>query len=160
MQASKSDEPVPINGATAERRVIMGLLARASREELSSGLAALAAASPFDEVRPPEIGAVMLRGRIGGDGAPFNIGEATVTRCAVRLGTGETGSSYVLGRHPDKARLAALVDALWQRCELKAGIEEHLIRPIRRRLEEDARRRAAETAATRVEFFTVVRGED
>ena len=54
----------------------------------------------------------MLRGRIGGDGAPFNFGEATVSRCAVRLATGETGFGYVLGRDHEKARLIALCDAL------------------------------------------------
>ncbi len=56
----------------------------------------------------------MLRGRIGGDGAPFNVGEATVTRAAVQLASGETGFGYVLGRDREKARLVALCDALWQ----------------------------------------------
>src|SRR5258706_5804522 len=143
-----------------ERRAVMGVLARSTCEELSEGLAALARAPGFEVIRAPEVGAVMLRGRIGGDGAPFNIGEATVTRCAVKSSTGEMGSSYVLGRHPEKARLAAIIDAIWQRPEMRRDVEELVIKPIRTRLEVAARDRAAQTAATRVELFTVVLGED
>lgn len=160
MDKGTIEEGTEADVAVRDRRKVMGLLARATRQELVEGLAALPPAGPLDEVRPPEIGAVMLRGRIGGDGAPFNIGEATVTRCAVRLSTGEMGSSYILGRHPEKARLAAVLDALWQKSALRADIERHVIAPVRQRLDETARKRAAETAATRVEFFTVVRGED
>jgi alpha-D-ribose 1-methylphosphonate 5-triphosphate synthase subunit PhnG len=103
---------------------------------------------------------VMLRGRIGGDGAPFNLGEATVTRAAVRLASGELGCSYVLGRQPEKARLAALCDALWQHPAHRQRIETDVLAPIRSRLDDDRTRQRARTAATKVEFFTMLRGED
>ena len=68
----------------------------------------------YENLREPENGLVMLRGRIGGDGAPFNLGEATVSRAAVRLATGEVGFGYTLGRDGEKARMIALCDALMQ----------------------------------------------
>lgn len=141
------------------RRAAMATLAEAEEQELSAGLARLAVPS-FTELRPPESGLVMLRGRMGGDGGPFNLGEATVTRAAVRLGTGETGFSYLLGHRPQAAKLAALADALWQRPGSRADVEQLVLAPIRKRIEAEDRLSAARTAATRVEFFTLVRGED
>src|SRR5258708_200279 len=68
----------------------------------------------YENLREPENGLVMVRGRIGGDGAPFNLGEATVSRAAVRLASGEVGFGYTLGRDREKARMIALCDALVQ----------------------------------------------
>ena len=95
----------------------------------------VAALDPPDyvELRPVETGLVMLQGRIGGDGAPFNFGEATVTRAAVRIASGEIGFSYVLGRDHDKARLAALCDALWQSATTRDALEREVLAPIRAR---------------------------
>jgi alpha-D-ribose 1-methylphosphonate 5-triphosphate synthase subunit PhnG len=101
----------------------------------------------------------MVRGRIGATGAPFNLGEMTVTRCTVRLATGEVGHAHVQGRDKAHATRAAVVDALMQTAE--AGqIERSVLQPLG--LDEQARRRAraAKAAATKVEFFTLVRGED
>src|SRR3984893_1905419 len=112
-----------------ERRAAMAVLADAPAQDIAAGLAALAPPPAHDEVRPAETGLVMVRGRMGGDGAPFNLGEATVTRCAVQLASGEIGFGYVLGRDRDKARLAALCDALWQRAEQRAAGERHVVAP-------------------------------
>ena len=102
----------------------------------------------------------MLRGRIGGDGAPFNLGEATVTRAVVELPTGERGFAHILGRDAEKARLAAIADALWQRQAARAEIETAIVALIEARIAAEAAKTRAETAATRVDFFTLVRGED
>ena len=91
----------------------MAVLVHADTVELARRVAALPA-PPHRSVRAPENGLVMVRGRIGGDGAPFNLGEATVSRAAVRLESGEVGFGYVLGRDGEKARLIALCDALIQ----------------------------------------------
>ena len=69
----------------------------------------------------------MLRGRISGDGAAFNVGEVTVTRAAVRLASSETGLGYVLGRDHDKARLIALCDALIQTERYRRVIESRAL---------------------------------
>jgi alpha-D-ribose 1-methylphosphonate 5-triphosphate synthase subunit PhnG len=110
-------------------------------------------------LRQPEIGLVMVRGRTGGGGAPFNLGEATVTRATVRLKTGEIGFAQSLGRDRDKALLAAIFDALWQSAE-RSRVEQVILAPLRARLAEAAALKARETAATKVNFFTLVRGED
>ncbi len=113
----------------------------------------------YETLREPEKGLVMLRGRIGGDGAPFNIGEATVSRAAVRLASGEVGFGYVLGRDRRKAQMIALCDALVQSNEFSEAVEESVLTPLRAAMVSEQDRRAAETAATRVEFYTMVRGE-
>ncbi|MCO5162471.1 MAG: phosphonate C-P lyase system protein PhnG [Mesorhizobium sp.] len=142
------------------RREMMAVLAHAP----SSRLAGLWRDAGFDAaaepVRGPETGLVTVRGRIGGGGAPFNVGEATVTRATVRLAGGEVGHSYALGRDADKARIAATIDALWQKPELRPRLEDLILAPLRREHDANAVRRAAEVAATKVDFFTMVRGED
>src|SRR5262245_18081193 len=103
--------------ATHARRDWMGLLARAPLTALEIWLRRAGEGVPMPEriwLRRPETGLVMLRGRVGGEGGRFNVGEMTVTRCAVRLETGEVGVSYIGGRSHRKAELAALADALLQ----------------------------------------------
>ena len=101
-----------------------------------------------------------MRGRIGGGGAPFNFGEATVTRATVRLATGEVGHAYALGRDKEKARLSAIADALWQDPGRRGDVETRIVAPLKAAIAEADDARRAETAATKVDFFTMVRGED
>ncbi len=160
---SKSETPkdkVPEPTEIAARQRAMRILAHATHQEVSSGLAAIGELESHVDLRLPETGLVMLRGRIGGDGAPFNIGEATVTRCAVQLRSGEIGLSYSLGRDPKKARLAAVCDALWQTETHRPAIEQHVLAPVRMRVERERELALRRAAATRVDFFTLVRGED
>jgi alpha-D-ribose 1-methylphosphonate 5-triphosphate synthase subunit PhnG len=97
---------------------------------------------------------------VGGGGAPFNLGEASVTRASVRLSSGEIGHAVVLGRDADKAGLAAAFDAAWQNADFRRRIEDEVVTPALALEAEADRRRAGETEATRVDFFTMVRGED
>jgi alpha-D-ribose 1-methylphosphonate 5-triphosphate synthase subunit PhnG len=145
---------------TGPRRAAMALLAQAHTPEIRLGLAAVVDLPRYVELRPVATGLVMVRGRIGGDGAPFNLGEATVTRAAVRMDTGEVGFSYLLGRDHAKARLAAVCDALWQSERCRDAIERHVLAPIRVRLARERTQKREQAAATRVDFFTLVRGED
>lgn len=110
-------------------------------------------------LRPPEIGAVMVQGRAGGTGAAFNLGEMTATRCALRLASGAVGHAHVQGRDKAHATRAAVVDALMQ-TDQGAVLRAQVLAPLQ--AEETARRsaRAGLAAATKVEFFTLVRGED
>ena len=146
--------------SAAERRRVMAVCAHATVAELGQGIAAVSAGTDFTAVRQPELGLVMLRARTGGDGAPFNVGEATVARAAVRLATGETGLGYVLGRSLEKARLAAIVDALAQVPAHRAALQTALIGPVEARRARERALQAAQTAATKGDFFTLVRGED
>lgn len=116
-------------------------------------------APAFRWLRAPEVGGVMVQGRAGGTGAPFNLGEMTVTRCALVLEGGAVGHAYVQGRDKRQAEQAALVDALMQGPEaghLRAAVLEPLLAEVQAR----AGLRAAKAAATKVEFFTLVRGDD
>jgi alpha-D-ribose 1-methylphosphonate 5-triphosphate synthase subunit PhnG len=138
----------------------MAVLADAEADDIVQGLRAVTNLPDYVELRAPETGLVMLRGRIGGEGAAFNLGEATVTRATVRIASGEIGFAYVLGRDHDKARLSAVCDALWQNDRYRDVIERDVLAPIRTRAEERRAQQRAQTAATRVDFFTLVRGED
>lgn len=142
------------------RRRVMAALASASPERLAAALEPFAPLPSHEMVRAPETGLVMVRGRMGGTGAPFNLGEVTVTRCVVRLENGVAGSSYVMGRSRQKALHAALVDALWQVPEMTSRIEQQVIAPLAAEAAAADSTVRAETAATKVDFFTMVRGDD
>jgi alpha-D-ribose 1-methylphosphonate 5-triphosphate synthase subunit PhnG len=144
----------------AHRRAALAVLADARVDEIEQGLRAVAEPVDYVELRAAETGLVMLRGRIGGDGAPFNVGEATVTRAAVQIPSGEVGFAYILGRDQRKARLCAICDALWQSERYYDAVERRVLAPIRARLEAERACQRAQTAATRVDFLTLVRGED
>jgi alpha-D-ribose 1-methylphosphonate 5-triphosphate synthase subunit PhnG len=146
------------NGKQARRQAAMAVLAYSDAAGIASRLEAMVV-PVYENLREPENGLVMVRGRIGGDGAPFNLGEATVSRAAVRLSTGEVGFGYTLGRDRQKARMIALCDALVQSDEFADAVEAEVIAPLRIRMISERNRTAAETAATRVDFYTLVRGE-
>ena len=139
-----------------ERPAAMGLLARAEPLRLAALFPDLPA---HTRLRGPEIGAVMVRGRQGGTGAPFNLGEMTVTRCTVRLAEGPVGHAHVQGRNTEHALRAAVLDALLQ-TDRAAALTRSVLALLA--AEETTRReaRSRKAAATRVEFFTMVRGED
>jgi alpha-D-ribose 1-methylphosphonate 5-triphosphate synthase subunit PhnG len=146
------------NGGQARRQAAMAVLAHSDAASIAGQLSRVAVPA-HENLREPENGLVMVRGRIGGDGAPFNLGEATVSRAAVRLATGEVGFGYTLGRDRDKARMIALCDALIQTADHAAAVEAQVLAPLRARMVTERARKAAETAATRVDFYTLVRGE-
>ncbi len=137
----------------------MAALAKAEPAELAGPIERYWPRLDIRDLRAPEVGLVMLRGRIGGDGAAFNLGEATVTRAVVELSSGHRGYGQRLGRQPATARLAAVVDALWQDEAERVRVESEIVAPIRRRLAVETSRTKAETAATKVDFFTLVRGD-
>src|SRR5690242_11945877 len=143
-------EPQPVP-EQARRRGIMAICAEARPAELQQALAALGYAGAVEDLRQPETGLVMARARIGGDGCPFNLGEATVTRAAVRIESGEAGFAWHLGRDAARARAAALLDALWQAPSWKMAVERALT-PVTARIEAEQMQQARRTAATRVDF--------
>lgn len=142
---------------TPGRKRWLAVLARGGRERLEQALAS-AGAPAYRLVRAPECGMVMLRGRVGGTGDAFNLGEATVTRCAVRLAE-RLGVGYVLGRDRRHAELVAICDALLQDPQRQAALLRELVDPLEREQAERRAARSREVAASRVEFFTMVRGE-
>ncbi|MCW2239974.1 phosphonate C-P lyase system protein PhnG [Azospirillum canadense] len=162
-----SENPAPDTptgeAPTEDRRRWMGVLAKAAPEEIAAVWSGLSPVPAYDLLRRPETGLVMVRGRIGGDGAPFNLGEMTVTRCSIRLAgslAGDlVGHAWVAGRRHDHAERAAVLDALMQDPARRPAVEPAIARMASRQAAhraEDARK----AAATRVDFFTMVRGEN
>lgn len=147
-----------LNDQQARRREAMGVLGLCTTADIAGYLDAVSV-PPHEQLRQAENGLVMLRGRIGGDGAPFNLGEATVSRAAVQLVSGEVGFGYTLGRDGAKAQLIALCDALLQNADFSDAVETTVLRPLRAHVAAERQRKAAETAATKVDFYTLVRGE-
>lgn len=137
----------------------MGVLAKAPPDRLAALFEALGPAPEAQTLRAPETGTVMVRGRTGAVGAPFNLGEMTVTRCSLRLGDGIVGHGYVAGRDRRHAEIAALCDALLQGPQA-ARVEAGVLAPLAEEAEARRKATAAKAAATKVEFFTLVRGED
>ena len=142
------------------RKAAMAALANAPGETLKALWDEAGLPRDAQRLRGPETGLVTVRGRIGGVGAPFNFGEATVTRATVRVEGGAVGHAYALGRDKEKALLSAIADALWQDASRRDDIETRIITPLRAAQGQADDRRRAETAATKVDFFTMVRGED
>lgn len=151
------DDSSPSKNVTSARQTWMSLLAGARKERLDA-LFPRDRLPSFTYLRKPETGLVMLRGRQGGTGSPFNIGEATLTRCSIRLGDGTVGHAFVMGRSYEHAVSAAVCDALLQGPE-NAHLTEAVITPLARERTERERQMALKNAATKVDFFTMVRGD-
>ena len=138
----------------------MSVLSKTSEYQLVNAWQELSNKPDYDFLRSPETGLIMVRGRAGGVGQKFNLGEMTMTRCSVQISGGAIGHGYVKGRSTRHAELAAVFDALMQDPTNSQKLEVDLIQP----LEDDLNIQKSETAkkaeATKVEFFTMVRGED
>ncbi len=156
-----SNPAISLSPNQEARKARLSLLARAPAGDIKDLWAAYRNGQPDPDhavLRGPEIGAVMVRGRAGAVGAPFNLGEMTVARCSVRLPDGTVGHGHIQGRDKEVARIIALIDAL---CEAGLGqdLSDAILVPLSARAEAQRADRAAKAAATKVEFFTMVRGE-
>ncbi|WP_407496195.1 phosphonate C-P lyase system protein PhnG [Pseudooceanicola sp. MF1-13] len=143
---------------TADRKAWMGLLARSDAADVLALWDQADLATDHQWLRAPEVGGVMVRGRAGATGAAFNLGEMTVTRCALKLADGRVGHAMVQGRDKRKAEVAALCDALMQGAEADA-VRDAILTPLADMAQARRAARAARAAATKVDFFTMVRGE-
>ncbi len=137
------------------RRRWMSVLARTDADGIDGLLAGCGELPPRTILRGPEAGLVMVRGRAGGGGAPFNLGEMTVTRCTVRTDTGYVGHAYIAGRDQRLAERAALVDALMQDPDWADRLDFRVITPLANHQAADREQRAAKAASTRVDFFAM-----
>lgn len=158
----KGDAPIPIPAGeepVAQRRRWLAVLAGAPRAALAELAAPVVADHRFEWLRRPETGLTMLRARIGNGGDRFNCGEATVTRCALRLlpadGAATVGVGYVLGRDAQRAEWVAALDALLQRPQLQPLLMASVIAPLARAGEAARLRRRQATDASRVRFYTL-----
>ncbi len=137
------------------RRRWMAVLARATTAKILNGLADCPDLPDHIRLRGPETGLVMLRGRAGGAGQRFNLGEATVTRCSIRDEAGRVGHSYATGRDSMRSELAARIDAAMQDPALHDALEARVIAPLEARQNATRAATARRAAATRVDFFSM-----
>ncbi len=142
----------------------MAVLAKAPLELLEQSFPALGVLPPYEYLRSPEMGLTMVRGRIEGTGTPFNLGEMTLTRCVVKIAGVHAdqpiaGFGYVAGRSKRHAELAAVGDALLQHPDWQSQVMGIVIQPLKTAAQEQRSQRAAQVEATRVNFFTLKRGE-
>lgn len=148
-----------LSNPALDRKAWLAVLARSSWQQLVVHKPSPEFLINLQQVRPPEVGMVMLRGRVGGTGNPFNLGEATVVRSAVRLGEGPLGVSYALGRDKRHSELAALFDALLQDPLHHTSLMNALITPLAQAQAQASAAIQNKMASSKVEFFTFVRGE-
>lgn len=143
----------------ARRADWLRVLARAGADELARLAAPVLADYRFETLRAPEIGLSMVRARIGNSGDRFNLGEATLTRCAVRHraadGSATAGVGHVLGRDEARAQRIAQLDALLQRAELQPLLMRDVVEPLRALRRQRDRAERARTEASRVRFFAL-----
>lgn len=138
----------------------MSVLATAPTESLEAAWAAFGRAARYRILKGPEVGLVMVRARAGGTGARFNLGEMTATRCTVELDGGAIGHAWVGGRRARHAEVAAVFDAMLQDPDRRPGLERAVIVPLAEAVERRRAQEVGRAATTRVEFFTMVRGEE
>lgn len=142
------------------RQEWMALLALADDRHLRAVWDSLEERPEYRVVRGPETGLVMVRARAGNTGARFNLGEMSVTRCTVALASGVIGHAWIAGTKAEHARLAALFDAMLQAQDTAGGLLPTVVEPLRQVRSAYLVRRQAEVRPSRVDFFTLVRGED
>ena len=150
----QQDSLIPFN-----RQEWLSLLAKSQEKDLTELWEIIGLTPNFTWQRRPEIGSVMVQGRMGGTGDAFNVGEVTVTRGSIRLESGEVGHAYTQGRSKKKAEIIAIADALMQTD--KAGmLKQKLLIPLLQKQSNRHQTVVTEAEKTRVDFFTLVRGED
>lgn len=147
-------------GDVAARQRRLSVLAKAPGKELLSCWKQTGLDPSIELLRGPETGLVALQGRAGGTGQPFHVGEVSATRVTVRIGSGQVGHAMISGRDTRKAQLVAVIDALAQDPDHADMIEQVIVAPLEKLAGEADAKLREETAATRVNFFTMVRGED
>ena len=135
----------------------MAAINRAPQEDVEALWRTIGRPTEWRHIRRPEHGMVMVRARAGGTGQPFNLGEMTVTHCAVALDSGEVGHGYAVGRDGRRAELVALVDAMAQDPARREALLRDLIVPLEESGARAAEERSRKAAATRVDFFSLER---
>ena len=137
----------------------MAILAKSSLDDLEQQIKTLGHLPKYTFLRKSEIGLAMIRGRVGGTGQAFNLGEMTVTRCVIKMEENIQGFGYVGGRSKRHAELAAVCDGLLQQEKWFQKVSDRVIQPLKAKYSDRQQKQQSQTDATKVEFFTMLRGE-
>jgi len=142
-----------------QRQKWMATLSRSSCQELEDAWQEISEKPDYHYLRKPEIGSIMVRGRVGGRGVQFNLGEITVTRCTLKTSKGIVGVSYIIGRNTRRAELVALFDAILQDPLYYKDVSSTIISRLKASYDKKKAEISKEASTTKVDFFTMVRGE-
>ena len=142
------------------RKTLLSVLAKSKLNDIKTYWQDTLENQSYQTIRPPQTGMVMAVARAGSSGEPFNLGEVSVTRCAIRLDSGETGVGYVTGSNKDHALHIAVIDALAQVKDQQQPLQCEVIKPLQEKLQRLKMQQQEKADATKVDFFTMVRGED
>ena len=142
-----------------QRQINLSVLAKASLSNMLENWKKINVDATFTFLKKPEVGMAMVRAQAGGGSENFNMGEMTMTRCVIRLDSDEVGYGFVAGRSKKKSELMAIIDACWQKESLRNIIEEKIIEPLDLLQIISAQKIADNTKTSKVNFFTMVRGE-
>ncbi len=143
----------------SQRQHLLSTLAQSCEKNIGSYWDKLSLSPEYQYLKKPEIGMAMVRAKASSSKQIFNMGEMTVTRCVLQLTTGEIGFGYTGGRSKHKSTLIALIDACYQCVEWQSAIDENILRPLSNHLQQQKKKQQQETAESKVDFFTMVRGE-
>lgn len=143
-----------------QRQNLLSTLAKSSLKDIQSYWPHSPNDYQFNTIRPPQTGMVMAVARTETTGEPFNLGEVSVTRCALRLESGETGFGYSMGSDTEQVLHIALIDALAQVDDNFDTLSAEVINPLKQKIADRQKRQKALTDTTKVDFLTITRGED
>ncbi len=145
---------------TQQRQQLISVLAKSSLQDIKQCWDHSIDEYEYSTLRQPQTGMVMAVARTEAKGEPFNLGEVSVTRCALRLNNGETGIGYVMGSNKEHALYVAILDAIAQQPNQYEAINSTVVQPLQQKLLQAHQKQQQKTDTTRVDFFTMVRGED
>ncbi|MDE8602158.1 phosphonate C-P lyase system protein PhnG [Marinomonas sp. RSW2] len=150
----------PMSDTQKTRQHWMSVMAKSNSDSLIKLSNVYMDQQDFENIRPAEVGLTQIRGRMGGTGSQFNVGDMTITRCVVQSAKGHYGHSYIAGRDKNHALRAAQLDAMLQDPTHQHSLMENIIQPLAHTLATQQAQKANNVAQTKVNFFTLVRGED
>lgn len=145
--------------ATKDRKKWIGLLGCADPKDLEAARDDLTEGLDIRYVVKPETGMIMVQAKSDGSNARFNLGEVTVSRCVLDVKNKYTGTAWIMGSDLRHAELAALFDGLLQDPDYHDLLASTLMKDLKKKQAAKNRQLAEDASDTRVEFFTLKRGE-
>lgn len=143
----------------ARRQHWMSVLARADWADIEHRWKSVGIDLPYTILREPEIGLAQIRGKMANKGDVFNVGDTTITRASVQFKNDVVGHCYTMGRNLDKALTCAVIDGVLQHDQHNQVVMDAVIAPLQQAFIEKRKHRKQEIETSKVDFFTLVRGD-
>jgi len=142
-----------------QRQEWIALLAKADPFLLKKAEKQLGKGIEYAYITKPETGMIMVRARADNKKSGFCLGEISVTKCILKIEKKIMGYAMVMGSDHDHAKNAALFDGLLQIPEYSSKLMQTLIPELKKISRNEKKKQAKQNQDTKVEFFTMKRGE-